>query len=212
MSLLTRNGQAECNGIRTKRFFVMNMKRKTFLSQLSQISSKEFSVFFLAQAFFLVSFCQDLSRYKVMTIYICHFIQGLPIHPVVSRATTIIRTRSLSFSIGQLQKKYLPIYLMRTQNHVIDSWLNFAVTLYLLQVSFVLACLVVIGAAALFYITPQFFSWLIYPAAVLLGFGFSAMFVNAFNFANELIGANKVRVLSVTLFCFHSFSEEKYSS
>ncbi|XP_029203899.2 major facilitator superfamily domain-containing protein 12-like isoform X1 [Acropora millepora] len=59
------------------------------------------------------------------------------------------------------------------------------------KVSFVLACLVVIGAAALFYITPQFFSWLIYPAAVLLGFGFSAMFVNAFNFANELVGANK---------------------
>ncbi|KAK2572400.1 Major facilitator superfamily domain-containing protein 12 [Acropora cervicornis] len=59
------------------------------------------------------------------------------------------------------------------------------------KVSFVLACLVVIGAAALFYVTPQFFSWLIYPAAVLLGFGFSAMFVNAFNFANELIGANK---------------------
>ena len=95
---------------------------------------------------------------------------------------------------------------------MVDSWLNFAVILYLLQVSFVLACLVVIGAAALFYITPQFFSWLIYPAAVLLGFGFSAMFVNAFNLANELIGANKVRVLLVTLFCFHSFSEEKYSS
>ena len=95
---------------------------------------------------------------------------------------------------------------------MVDSQFNFAVTLYLLQVSFVLACLVVIGAAALFYVTPQFFSWLIYPAAVLLGFGFSAMFVNAFNFANELIGANKVRVLSVTLFCFHSFSEGKYSS
>ena len=33
---------------------------------------------------------------------------------------------------------------------------------------------------------------LTYPAAALLGFGFSAMFVNALSFATDLIGDNKV--------------------
>jgi len=34
-----------------------------------------------------------------------------------------------------------------------------------------------------------------YPATVLLGFGFSAMLVNALSFAAELIGDNKVSSL-----------------
>ncbi|XP_068709763.1 major facilitator superfamily domain-containing protein 12-like isoform X1 [Montipora foliosa] len=59
------------------------------------------------------------------------------------------------------------------------------------KASFIFASLVVIGAAALFYIIPQCPDVLIYPAAVLLGFGFSSMSVNALNFSNELIGNNK---------------------
>ena len=53
---------------------------------------------------------------------------------------------------------------------------------------------------------------LTYPAAVLLGFGVSAMSVNALSFATELIGDNKVSWLMMTdvmcffllLFCFYN--------
>ncbi|KAL9983321.1 hypothetical protein ACROYT_G005470 [Oculina patagonica] len=57
--------------------------------------------------------------------------------------------------------------------------------------SFILAGLVVIGSCVWFYFITQSTRVLTYPAAALLGFGFSAMFVNALSFATELIGDNK---------------------
>ncbi|XP_078355288.1 major facilitator superfamily domain-containing protein 12-like, partial [Oculina patagonica] len=57
--------------------------------------------------------------------------------------------------------------------------------------SFILAGLVVIRSCVWFYFITQSTRVLTYPAAALLGFGFSAMFVNALSFATELIGDNK---------------------
>ncbi|XP_078358319.1 uncharacterized protein LOC144643058 isoform X2 [Oculina patagonica] len=57
--------------------------------------------------------------------------------------------------------------------------------------SFILAGLLVIGTCVWFYFITQSTRVLTYPAAALLGFGFSAMFVNALSFATELIGDKK---------------------
>lgn len=52
-----------------------------------------------------------------------------------------------------------------------------------------------IGSALWCYFITQLTRVLIYPAAVLLGFGLSAMFVTSLSFAAELVGDNKVSVL-----------------
>ena len=41
---------------------------------------------------------------------------------------------------------------------------------------------------------------MIYPAAILLGFGFSSMYVNSISLATELIGDNKVNLLVLKKF------------
>ncbi|KAM7430901.1 Major facilitator superfamily domain-containing protein 12 [Porites harrisoni] len=56
---------------------------------------------------------------------------------------------------------------------------------------FVLAALFVITAGVWFYFITKSNRVMTYPATVLLGFGFSAMLVNALSFAAELIGDNK---------------------
>ena len=66
---------------------------------------------------------------------------------------------------------------------------------FLFQWTFILADLLVIGAALWCYFITQSTRVLIYPAAVFLGFGLSAMFVNALSFAAELVGENKVIIL-----------------
>ena len=50
----------------------------------------------------------------------------------------------------------------------------------------------VIGAGVWFYFITQSNKVMTYPAVVLLGSGFSIMFVTALSFAAELIGDNKV--------------------
>ena len=52
------------------------------------------------------------------------------------------------------------------------------------------------GAGLWFYFITQSNKVMIMPAVVLLGFGFSAMVVNAISFVAELIGDNKVSVIS----------------
>ena len=48
------------------------------------------------------------------------------------------------------------------------------------------------GAGVWFYFITNSNRVMTYPATALLGFGFSAMLVNALSFATELIGDNKV--------------------
>ena len=55
-----------------------------------------------------------------------------------------------------------------------------------------LSALFVIGAGVWFYFITQSNKVMTYPAVVLLGSGFSIMFVTALSFAAELIGDNKV--------------------
>jgi len=43
-----------------------------------------------------------------------------------------------------------------------------------------------------YFMEPESSEKLIYPAVILLGFGFSLMHVNSLNFGTELIGDNKV--------------------
>ena len=64
--------------------------------------------------------------------------------------------------------------------------------LILLQWSFIVAALTVTGSCLWFLCINQSSRVFTYPAVVLLGFGSSAMFVNALGFATELIGDNKV--------------------
>lgn len=59
------------------------------------------------------------------------------------------------------------------------------------QWSFIVAALTVIGSCLWFMRITQSTRVFTYPAVVLLGFGSSAMFVNALSFATELIGENK---------------------
>ena len=63
------------------------------------------------------------------------------------------------------------------------------------QCLFMLSALLVMGAGLWFYFINQSNKVMIIPAVVLLGFGFSAMLVNALSFAAELIGDNKVSVI-----------------
>ena len=67
-----------------------------------------------------------------------------------------------------------------------------ALFLFFFQWCFVLAALFVITAGVWFYFITKSNRVMTYPATVLLGFGFSAMLVNALSFAAELIGDNKV--------------------
>ena len=64
--------------------------------------------------------------------------------------------------------------------------------LILFQWSFIVAALTVTGSCLWFLCINQSSRVFTYPAVVLLGFGSSAMFVNALGFATELIGDNKV--------------------
>ena len=66
---------------------------------------------------------------------------------------------------------------------------------FFFQWCFVLAALFVITAGVWFYFITKSNRVMTYPATVLLGFGFSAMLVNALSFAAELIGDNKVSSL-----------------
>ena len=67
-----------------------------------------------------------------------------------------------------------------------------ALFLFSFQWCFVLAALFVITAGVWFYFITKSNRVMTYPATVLLGFGFSAMLVNALSFAAKLIGDNKV--------------------
>ena len=66
---------------------------------------------------------------------------------------------------------------------------------FFFQWCFVLGALFVITAGVWFYFITKSNRVMTYPATVLLGFGFSAMLVNALSFAAELIGDNKVSSL-----------------
>lgn len=55
-----------------------------------------------------------------------------------------------------------------------------------------MAALLAVGAGVWFYFIAEPTKVMIYPAVVLLGFGFSIMIVNSLNFAAELIGDNTV--------------------
>ena len=55
-----------------------------------------------------------------------------------------------------------------------------------------MAAFFVMGADVWFYFITKSNRVMTYPATALLGFGFSAMLVNALSFAAELIGENKV--------------------
>ena len=63
---------------------------------------------------------------------------------------------------------------------------------FLIQLCFTLAAFFVMGAGVWFYFITKSNRVMTYPATALLGFGFSAMLVNALSFATELIGDNKV--------------------
>ena len=62
----------------------------------------------------------------------------------------------------------------------------------LFQWTFTAAAATVIGSCAWFLNITQSTRVSTYPAVILLGFGSSAMFVNALGFATELIGDNRV--------------------
>lgn len=62
----------------------------------------------------------------------------------------------------------------------------------LFQWTFTAAAATVIGSCSWFLNITQSTRVSTYPAVILLGFGSSAMFVNALGFATELIGDNKV--------------------
>ena len=73
------------------------------------------------------------------------------------------------------------------------NYFNFNTSVFIFfQWCFVLAALFVITAGVWFYFITKSNRVMTYPATVLLGFGFSAMLVNALSFATELIGDDKV--------------------
>ena len=47
-----------------------------------------------------------------------------------------------------------------------------------------------------YFMEPESSKVMIYPVVVLLGFGFSLMLVNSLGLGTELIGSNKVNILS----------------
>ena len=51
-----------------------------------------------------------------------------------------------------------------------------------------------------FFMEPGSSDSMIYPAAILLGLGFSSMYVNSISLATELIGENKVNLTVLNKF------------
>lgn len=100
--------------------------------------------------------------------------------------------KGLIYSFKSLISFYLP---KNTSEN--DRYGNaFLIVSFLLQWCFITATLLVICAGVWFYFIIKSNKVMIYPAVIVLGFGFSTMLVNSLSFTTELIGEHKVSLIT----------------
>ncbi|KAJ7379091.1 Major facilitator super domain-containing protein 12 [Desmophyllum pertusum] len=127
---------------------------------------------------------KDPHLYKIAIIYACTRV----LQDVSYSYLPLLLTDRLKFQKEAIANLPLIVLISATVSTVISKKLAAKIGS---KWSFILAALLVIGSCVWFYSITQSTRVLTYPAAALLGFGFSAMFVNAISFATELIGDNK---------------------
>lgn len=70
----------------------------------------------------------------------------------------------------------------------------------LFQLCFIVSTILVSSSGVItYFLKPESGKVAIYPVVILLGFGFSMMLVNSLGLGTELIGDNKVNILSAKL-------------